>query len=111
MLNTVWSQRANFIEVPTDCPQRDERLGWTGDAQVFAGTACWLADAETFLRKYLRDVVADQRPNGAVPHFSPDPTRLHPVPGRGDWSGSTGWGDAITVIPMRFTCITVMTAS
>lgn len=101
VLNTVWSQRANFIEVPTDCPQRDERLGWTGDAQVFAGTACWLADAETFLRKYLRDVVADQRPNGAVPHFSPDPTRLHPVPGRGDWSGSTGWGDAITVIPMQ----------
>jgi alpha-L-rhamnosidase len=101
VLNTVWSQRANFIEVPTDCPQRDERLGWTGDAQVFAGTACWLADSETFLRKYLRDVVADQRPNGAVPHFSPDPTRLHPVPGRGEWSGSTGWGDAITVIPWQ----------
>ena len=61
MLNTVWSQRANFIEVPTDCPQRDERLGWTGDAQVFAGTACWLADSHAFLRKYLRDVMADQR--------------------------------------------------
>ncbi|MCX7646669.1 MAG: glycoside hydrolase family 78 protein [Rhodobacteraceae bacterium] len=101
VLNTVWSQRSNFIEIPTDCPQRDERLGWTGDAQVFAGTACWLADCESFLRKYLRDVRHDQRPNGAVPHFSPDPTRLHPIPGRGDWAGSTGWGDAIVIIPWQ----------
>jgi alpha-L-rhamnosidase len=96
--NTIWSQRANFIEVPTDCPQRDERLGWTGDAQVFAATACWLTDSQTFLRKYLRDVMADQREDGAISHFSPDPTRLHPenFPG---FAGSTGWGDAITVIP------------
>ncbi len=99
--NTVWSQRANFIEVPTDCPQRDERLGWTGDAQVFANTAAWLADVETFLHKYLRDVMHDQRKDGAIPHFSPDPTRLHPIKGRGDWAGSTGWGDAITVIPWQ----------
>jgi len=99
--NTIWSQRSNFIEVPTDCPQRDERLGWTGDAQVFAGTACWLADSQSFLRKYLRDVVHDQRADGAVPHFSPDPTRLHPIDGRGDWAGSTGWGDAITIIPWQ----------
>jgi alpha-L-rhamnosidase len=101
VLNTMWSQRANFIEVPTDCPQRDERLGWTGDAQVFAGTACWLADCESFLGKYLRDVRADQRKDGAVPHFSPDPTRLHPIDKRGDWAGSTGWGDAIVVIPWQ----------
>ncbi len=101
VMNTVWSQRSNFIEVPTDCPQRDERLGWTGDAQVFAGTACWLADSESFLKKYLRDVMADQRPDGAVPHFSPDPTRLHAVPGRGEWAGSTGWGDVITVMPWQ----------
>ena len=99
--NTVWSQRSNFVDVPTDCPQRDERLGWTGDAQVFAGTACWLADSHAFLRKYLRDVMADQRPDGAIPHFSPDPTRLHAVPGRGEWAGSTGWGDAICVIPWQ----------
>jgi alpha-L-rhamnosidase len=99
--NTIWSQRSNFIEVPTDCPQRDERLGWTGDAQVFAGTACWLADSQSFLKKYLRDVMHDQRPNGAVPHFSPDPTRLHPIDGRGDWAGSTGWGDAIVIIPWQ----------
>ncbi|APO78486.1 alpha-L-rhamnosidase domain-containing protein (plasmid) [Rhizobium etli 8C-3] len=96
--NTIWSQRANFIEVPTDCPQRDERLGWTGDAQVFAATACWLTDCQTFFRKYLRDVMADQREDGAISHFSPDPTRLHPrnFPG---YAGSTGWGDAIVVIP------------
>lgn len=101
VLNTIWSQRSNFIEIPTDCPQRDERLGWTGDAQVFAGTACWLADCESFLKKYLRDVRHDMRPNGAVPHFSPDPTRLHPIEGRGDWAGSTGWGDAIVIIPWQ----------
>jgi len=99
--NTVWSQRGNFIEVPTDCPQRDERLGWTGDAQVFAGTACWLADCERFLVKYLRDVRHDQRADGAVPHFSPDPTRLHPDRFEGDWAGSTGWGDVITVMPWQ----------
>lgn len=99
--NTIWSQRSNFIEIPTDCPQRDERLGWTGDAQVFAGAACWLADSERFLAKYLRDVIHDQRENGAVPHFSPDPTRLHPIDQRGDWAGSTGWGDAIVIIPWQ----------
>jgi alpha-L-rhamnosidase len=100
VMNTVWSQRANFIEVPTDCPQRDERLGWTGDAQVFAGTACWLADSHRFLRKYLRDVMADQRPDGGIPHFAPDPTRLHPS-GNSVNAGSTGWGDAITIIPWQ----------
>ena len=99
--NSIWSQRSNFIEIPTDCPQRDERVGWTGDAQVFAGTACWLADSQRFLTKYLRDVMHDQRPNGAVPHFSPDPTRLHPIGERGDWAGSTGWGDAIVIIPWQ----------
>lgn len=101
VLNTVWSQRSNFIEVPTDCPQRDERLGWTGDAQVFAGTACWLADCESFLKKYLRDVMHDQRENGAVPHFAPDPTRRRKDLYPDDWAGSTGWGDAITVIPWQ----------
>ncbi|PRX10698.1 UNVERIFIED_ORG: alpha-L-rhamnosidase [Martelella mediterranea] len=101
VLNTLWSQRANFIEVPTDCPQRDERLGWTGDAQVFAGTACWLGDCRTFLEKYLRDVMHDQRENGAVPHFSPDPTRLHRDIFPDDWAGSTGWGDAIVTIPWQ----------
>ncbi|WP_062120043.1 alpha-L-rhamnosidase [Aureimonas sp. AU40] len=96
--NTLWSQRSNFIEVPTDCPQRDERLGWTGDAQVFAPTACYLHDSHDFLRKWLRDVMADQRADGAIPHVVPDPTRLHPdlYPG---FFGSTGWGDAIAIVP------------
>lgn len=99
-LNTLWSQRANFIEVPTDCPQRDERLGWTGDAQVFAGTACYLADAQGFFRKWVRDLMVDQRADGAVPHVCPDPTRLKPddYPG---FFGSTGWGDAIYVVPWQ----------
>ncbi|WP_323765981.1 family 78 glycoside hydrolase catalytic domain [Marinovum sp.] len=99
--NTIWSQRGNFVEVPTDCPQRDERLGWTGDAQVFAGTACWLADSERFLRKYLRDVMHDQREDGAIPHFSPDSTLCPNSQFDGDWAGSTGWGDVITVMPWQ----------
>ncbi|WP_189426060.1 alpha-L-rhamnosidase [Devosia pacifica] len=96
--NTIWSQRANFIEVPTDCPQRDERLGWTGDAQVFSSTACYLHDSHGFLTKYVRDLMADQREDGAIPHVSPDPTRMRPdlYPG---FFGSTGWGDAIEIIP------------
>ena len=100
VLNTLWSQRSNFIEVPTDCPQRDERLGWTGDAQVFAGTACYLADAQSFFTKWLRDVMADQREDGAVPHVVPDPTRMQPehYPG---FYGSTGWGDAIAQVPWQ----------
>ncbi len=96
--NTVWSQRSNFIDVPTDCPQRDERLGWTGDAQVFAPTACYLHDSHAILLKYVRDMIADQRPDGAIPHVVPDPSRNHEdiVPG---FFGSTGWGDAICVVP------------
>ena len=96
--NTIWSQRSNFIEVPTDCPQRDERLGWTGDAQVFAPTACYLFDSRAFLAKFVRDMMADQRAGGEITHVSPDPTRGHEdiAPG---FYGSTGWGDAICVIP------------
>jgi alpha-L-rhamnosidase len=74
------AQRSNFIEVPTDCPQRDERLGWTGDAQVFAGTACYLADSARFLDQvWVRDVMADQREDGAIPHVVPDPTLKQPA--------------------------------
>ena len=96
--NTAWSLRSNFIEVPTDCPQRDERLGWTGDAQVFAPTACYLNDSHAFLRKWLRDVIADQRADGAISYVSPDPTRMQPQ-GFPGFFGSAGWGDAICVIP------------
>ena len=96
VLNTLWSQRANFIDVPTDCPQRDERFGWTGDAQVFAPTACYLADSHAFLVKYLRDMLADQRDDGAIAHVSPNPFRKPEAP---DFYGSTCWGDAIIIIP------------
>ncbi|WP_244522904.1 alpha-L-rhamnosidase [Devosia sp. YR412] len=99
-LNTVWSQRGNFIEVPTDCPQRDERLGWTGDAQVFASTAMYLAETRGFFRKWIRDVMADQRDDGAVPHVVPDPTKMKPADYPGFY-GSTGWGDAIAVVPWQ----------
>ena len=97
--NTIWSQRGNFIDIPTDCPQRDERLGWTGDAQVFAPTACYLADSHAFLAKYVREMMVDQDPDGAIAHVSPNPLRLKRPPDGSTFSGSTGWGDAISVIP------------
>ena len=97
--NTIWSQRGNFIDIPTDCPQRDERLGWTGDAQVFAPTACYLADSHAFLAKYVREMIVDQDPDGAIAHVSPNPLRLKRPPDGSTFSGSTGWGDAISVIP------------
>ena len=77
--NIVWGQKGNFLDVPTDCPQRDERLGWTGDAQVFARTAAFNMDVAGFMAKWLGDVAADQHANGSVPHVVPDvlsPTSL-----------------------------------
>lgn len=97
--NAIWSHRSNFVDVPTDCPQRDERLGFSGDAQVFAGTACYLADSHDFLVKYVRELMVDQAPDGAISHTSPHIVRVKP--GKRMQYGSTGWGDAITVIPWR----------
>jgi len=71
--NIVRSQRGNFIDIPTDCPQRDERLGWAGDAQVFAPTACFNMQCVPFFAKWLRDLAADQRPDGAYPVAAPMP--------------------------------------
>jgi alpha-L-rhamnosidase len=88
--NIVWGLKGNFLDVPTDCPQRDERLGWTGDAQVFAPTACFNMHAEGFYRKWLKDLAADQREDGAIPHVVPD------ILGG---MGATGWADAGVVIP------------
>ena len=90
--NIVWGQKGNFVDVPTDCPQRDERLGWTGDAQAFAGAACFLMDTALFYKKWLRDLAADQRPDGGVPHVIPQ------VLGPNDHS-SSGWGDAAVIVP------------
>ncbi|MBO4330943.1 MAG: family 78 glycoside hydrolase catalytic domain, partial [Oscillospiraceae bacterium] len=71
--NSLWSQKSNFLDVPTDCPQRDERLGWTGDAQVFSGTACFNMNCRAFFMKYLTDMRFEQRKNsGRVPHVVPD---------------------------------------
>jgi alpha-L-rhamnosidase len=94
--NVVWGMRGNFLSIPTDCPQRDERLGWTGDIQVFAPTASFLYDCDAFLRSWLEDVMAEQRAaNGVVPMVVPAvipqvPGQLEPV---------AAWGDAITVVP------------
>ena len=88
--NIVWGLKGNFLDVPTDCPQRDERLGWTGDAQVFAPTACFNVDASTFYTKWLRDLAADQDEDGSIPHVIPN------VLGHG---GATGWADAGIMIP------------
>jgi len=90
--NIQWGQKGNFLDVPTDCPQRDERLGWTGDAQAFSRTASFNFGVNNFFAKWLRDVEADQRPSGKVPHVIPNV--LQPEAG-----GSTGWADAATIIP------------
>jgi alpha-L-rhamnosidase len=88
--NILWGQKGNFLDVPTDCPQRDERLGWTGDAQVFVRTAAFNMDVAAFMTKWLRDLAADQLPDGSVPFVIPDA-------GRG--AGATGWGDAAVICP------------
>ena len=93
--NIVWGQKGNFVDVPTDCPQRDERLGWTGDAQVFARTACFNRDVASFFGKWLRDVAADQHANGSVTFVSPDVPMMPGMSG----AGSTAWGDAAIICP------------
>lgn len=91
--NTLWSQRDNFLDIPTDCPQRDERMGWTGDAQVFAKTACYNYDVKRFFGKWLADVRAEQREDGSVPDTVPN---FWNIP-----RSSAAWGDVINVIAWR----------
>ncbi len=90
--NVVWGMRGNFVDVPTDCPQRDERLGWTGDIQVFAPTASFLFDSAGFLTSWLADLAAEQQKDGSVPYVIPDVIR-RPGP------ATAAWGDAATVVP------------
>lgn len=90
--NTLWGQRSNFISVPTDCPQRDERLGWTGDAQIFSTTAMYNADCKAFFAHYMRLLRLDQREDGAVTDIVP---HLEGLTG----AGCAAWGDAVCVIP------------
>lgn len=93
--NIMWGQKDNFLDVPTDCPQRDERLGWTGDAQIFSDTACYNMDTAAFYRKYLWDMRAEQSIiDGAGPNVVP---RLKE--GMISEFGSCPWGDAAVVIP------------
>ena len=89
--NIQWGQKGNFVDVPTDCPQRDERLGWTGDAQVFAPTAAFNFDVAGFYTKWMKDFTADQFENGRVPHVIPDVLK-----GEG---GATAWADASIIVP------------
>ncbi len=101
MRNIRWGMKGNFLDIPTDCPQRDERLGWTGDAQVFVRAASYLHDTAAFFRKWLRDMAAAQFPDGGVPYVVPDILTGH-VPEDeiiGICSATTGWGDAATICP------------
>lgn len=88
--NIVWGQKGNFVDVPTDCPQRDERLGWTGDCQAFAPTAIYNMNCAGFYTKWLADLALDQHEDGAVPWVIPN------VLGRGE---AHGWADAATIVP------------
>ena len=95
--NVTWGQRSNMHSVPTDCPQRDERLGWMGDAQAFSDTSCWNMDMARFYSKWMRDIVDSQGEDGHV-------TDVAPTLGGGP--AAPGWGDAVVVIPWtvyRFT--------
>ncbi len=94
--NVVWSMRGNFVGIPTDCPQRDERLGWTGDIQVFAPTATFLYDCSGFLSSWLRDLALEQLPDGTVPWFVPT------IYGNAMWTPprpGAAWGDAAVIVP------------
>lgn len=98
-LNALWGQKGNFVDVPTDCPQRDERLGWTGDAQVFCGTANFNMDTSAFFAKYMYDMYEEQKEHGGgTPHFVPsfqDGAHGSPM-----FKGSSAaWADAATIIP------------
>ncbi|WP_020533299.1 alpha-L-rhamnosidase [Flexithrix dorotheae] len=89
--NIQWGQKGNFLDIPTDCPQRDERLGWTGDAQAFVSTAAYNMDVAAFFTKWLKDLSAEQYENGCVPVIIPNVINSK--------ESSPGWGDAATIVP------------
>ena len=90
--NVVWTQRANFVDLPTDCPQRDERFGWMGDAQIYAHCATLNADVAAFYSKWLREVMESQRPSGTFPGYAPFPFSH-------GWDFGTAWCDAGVICP------------
>ena len=93
--NIIWGQKGNFLDIPTDCPQRDERLGWTGDAQVFVKTAAINFDVEKFFRKWMRDIVAEQGEDGLVGMYVPYCNIEHPK------KAVAAWGDAAVICPFE----------
>lgn len=100
--NAFWSQRSNFVDVPTDCPQRDERLGWTGDAQIFCSTAMYNMRSYPFYRKYLKDLYLLQLNSFA--NLSGAVSSIVPFFGENEeeqMAGRAGWGDAATIIPFK----------
>ncbi len=95
LLNALWSQKGNFVDIPTDCPQRDERLGWTGDAQIFSQTACFHMDSQLFFEKWLFDLRTEQLAlKGGIPMFAPALQTPSVAAG-------AVWGDAAIIIPMN----------
>ena len=92
--NIIWGQRSNYIDVPTDCPQRDERLGWTGDAQVFCRTAAINYNVKKFFKKWLEDMALEQYDDGGIPSIVPSVSKT-------GHRRSAAWGDACTVCPME----------
>lgn len=102
--NIVWGLKSNFFDIPTDCPQRDERLGWTGDAQIFCRTASYIMNTYLFFEKWLTDVACDQTPEGGVPHVVPDILTPH-IDIIEDWLLSQGthsaaaWADVAVLNP------------
>lgn len=96
--NIKWSQRGNMLSIPTDCPQR-ERVGWTGDMQVFAATSTFYYDTDKFIRRWLKSVREDQQDNGEILDYSPAPKDFfNSIDFTGTLS-SAGWGDAIILVP------------
>lgn len=100
--NIEWGLRGNFLDIPTDCPQRDERMGWTGDAQIFCRTASFLRNTWPFFSKWLKDVAYDQTPEGGVPHMVPDLMPFHKITdwllGQGTHSAAA-WADVAVINP------------
>lgn len=100
--NFLWGLKSNFLDVPTDCPQRDERLGWTGDAQIFCRTATYLMNTYTFYKKWLHDLEVDQTPEGGVPHVVPN---IEEGRTDGNWllrqgpHSAAAWADAAIINP------------
>ena len=90
--NIIWSQKSNFFSIPTDCPQRDERLGWLGDAQVFSGTACYNMESKSFYEKYLADCRDAQEDNGLIPVVAPNMRHMMTV-------SAAAWSEAVIIIP------------